>query len=99
MTASRNGVKRENASNEMDVEESTDDHELTEENNGPIRFPYVVDEYHAQSHDHMSWDEDDTQVSPLELLQGVNDGDMLLFALPSFLPIYAQNRGIFGASE
>ena len=60
-----------------------------------IRFPYVDDEYHARSHDHMSWDEDDTQVTPLELLQGVNDGDMLLFALPSFLPIYAQNRGIF----
>ena len=79
----------------MEVEEPMDDHELTEENNGPIRFPYVDDEYHARSHDHMSWDEDDTQVSPLELLQGVNDGDMLLFALPSFLPIYAQNRGIF----
>lgn len=79
----------------MEVEESMDDHELTEENNGPIRFPYVPDEYHVQTHDHMSWDEDDTQVNPLELLQGVNDGDLLLVALPSFLPIYAQNRGIY----
>ncbi|KAK8793680.1 DNA binding protein [Blastocystis sp. subtype 4] len=89
---SRNGVKREDSPHEMEVEEPMDDQELTEENNGPIRFPYVDDEYHARSHDHMSWDEDDTQVTPLELLQGVNDGDMLLFALPSFLPIYAQNR-------
>lgn len=27
----------------------------------------------------MSWDEDDTQVTPLELLQGVNDGGYASF--------------------
>ena len=32
-------------------------------------------------------------MTPLELLLGLNDGDLLLFALPSFLPIYASNRG------
>lgn len=80
---------------EMDIEENdmNDDHELTEENNGPIRFPYRNDVFSPSEHANMSWDEDDAQVTPLELLRGVNDGELLLFALPSFLPIYAKNRG------
>ena len=80
----------------METEDETNDHRyLSTANNGPIRFPYVKDE---EQHDRsaLGWDEDDELVTPLELLQGVKDGEMLLFALPSFLPIYSQNRGGIG---
>ena len=80
---------------EMDIDEFNDDHELTAENNGPVRFPYMQDTHLPSTSSTVSWDEDDAQVTPFELLQGVNDGEMLLFALPSFLPIYTKNRGMF----
>lgn len=77
----------------MEVEdEFNDDHELTAENNGPIRFPYLP-EIQQPTQTNASWDEDDAQVTPFELLQGVKDGELMLFALPSFLPIYKKNRG------
>lgn len=87
-------VKKEETGNtsSMVVEEFTDDRELPAENNGPIRFPYINDVGPVQS-EAISWDEDEAQVTPLELLQGMSDGDLLLFALPSFLPIYSKNRG------
>ena len=67
--------------------------------NGPIRFPYVEErEEREESVKHGGpgsgsgsgeWDEDEDVVKPLSLLEGVRDGELLLFALPSFLPIYA----------
>lgn len=84
----------ENAERET---ETNEDQELSSANNGPIRFPYVKDD-EMPSHGTLGWDEDDEQVTALELLQGVKDGEMMLFALPSFLPIYAQNRRTCGMS-
>ena len=84
-------IRRDDDAMELD-EETNDDRYLSTANNGPIRFPYVKeDELHDRGA--LGWDEDDELVSALELLQGVKDGELLLFALPSFLPIYAQNRG------
>ena len=77
----------------MEENKFNDDNELPARNNGPIRFPYVQDIDRVQS-EHISWDQDDAQVTPLELLQGMSDGEFLLFALPSFLPIYSKNRGM-----
>ena len=77
----------------MDEDKFNDDHELPAGNNGPIRFPYIQTIDRVQS-EHISWDQDDAQVTPLELLQGMSDGEFLLFALPSFLPIYPKNRGM-----
>ena len=86
-------VKKDGDVSEVMEEEINDDHELTALNNGPIRFPYVKDKPRAEVHNPLTWDEDDAQVTALDLLKEVNDGDMMLFALPSFLPIYAKNRG------
>ena len=86
-------VKKDGDVSEVMEEEINDDHELTALNNGPIRFPYVKDQPRAEVHNPLTWDEDDAQVTALDLLKEVNDGDMMLFALPSFLPIYAKNRG------
>ena len=88
------GTKREPKAEDENAEretETNEDQELSSANNGPIRFPYVKDD-EMPSHGALGWDEDDEQVTALELLQGVKDGEMMLFALPSFLPIYAQNR-------
>lgn len=85
-------VKKEGAAfGDLDV--GNDDHELSALNNGPIRFPYVRDPPRPETHAAATWDEDDAQVTALELLHEMTDGDMMLFALPSFLPIYAKNRG------
>lgn len=85
-------IRRDDSAIEVDDDETNDDRYLSTANNGPIRFPYVKDDtFHDRGA--LGWDEDDELVTPLELLQGVKDGEMLLFALPSFLPIYAQNRG------
>ena len=84
----------------MEIEEElNDDHELTAENNGPIRFPYIQDLQPPVDSSSHSWDEDDAQVTPLELLRGVKDGELLLFALPSFLPIYKKNKGRWSESR
>ena len=82
-------VKKDGDVSEMMEEETNDDHELTALNNGPIRFPYVKDQPRTEVHNPLTWDEDDAQVTAIDLLKEVNDGDMMLFALPSFLPISA----------
>ena len=86
-------VKKEGSVSEVMEEDINDDHELTALNNGPIRFPYVKDQPRVEVHNPLTWDEDDAQVTAIDLLKEVNDGDMMLFSLPSFLPIYAKNRG------
>ena len=78
---------------EIESNDYDDDHELPAGNNGTIRFPYMESPYTPSDQSNISWDEDEAQVTPLELLRGVNDGELLLFALPSFLPIYTKNRG------